>query len=224
MSFGSRLKSAQAVEDAVEELGFLPFFRNVVSGFSIEERTPPELWFTDRPGPWDWKGPIIRSGRCVYGKFFRGRAVYVSPAWFPDFANFRRDGYDFDARAADGLASWHERRVYEKLTERPGGMRSTALKNDCGYGRDGLKGFDQIITRLQMETYVCVANFEYDLDRHGKPYGWGIARYAAPEELYGEDLVRSAYGRTPEESKRRIVDHLLSVLPAREPEILKLLR
>lgn len=27
----------------------------------------------------------------------------ISPKWFPDFANFRRQGYDFDARYDDGL-------------------------------------------------------------------------------------------------------------------------
>ncbi len=32
--------------------------------------------------------------------------MYVSAKWFPDFANYRRDGYDFDARFEDGLASF----------------------------------------------------------------------------------------------------------------------
>ena len=31
------------VEQAVEELGFLPFFANEIPGFSIEEHTPREL-------------------------------------------------------------------------------------------------------------------------------------------------------------------------------------
>jgi hypothetical protein len=223
MGYGSRLDSAEALARAVQELGFLPFFRNEIPGFSGEERTPRELWFTDEPGPWDWKGPVIRAGGCVYGKFFRGRAVFVSLDWFPDLANLRRDGYDYDARVADGLAPWHDRRVYEVLCAQ-GGMLSRDLKNDCGYGKEGLKGFDQVITRLQMQTYVCVENFEYALDRHGAPYGWGVARYNTPEALYGGALVRSAYRRDPAESRRRLLAHLGGVLPAETAALERLLR
>ena len=222
MNYGSKLKSAEDIDAAVQELGFLPFFRNAIPGFSIEERTPSGLWFSDEPGPWDWKGPVIRMGNCAYGKFFRGKAVFVSLDWFPDLANYRRDGYDYDARCEDGLAPWHDQRIYEKLAA--GGMLSKALKSDCGYGREGLKGFDQAITRLQMQTYVCVENFEYALDKHGAPYGWGVARYNTPEALYGKKLVRSAYKRDPAESCERIKAHLLSVLPATEAEIRKLIR
>ena len=224
MSFFSPITSPAALDAAARELGFLPFFKNSIPGFSIAERTPAELWFNpDRDGPWEWKGPVIRLGNCAYGKFFKGKAVYVSLDWLPDLVNCRRDGYDFDARCEDGLASWHEKRVYETLTA-AGSLRSRELKNALGYGKEGIKGFDQIITKLQMETYVCVQDFEYDLDRHGAPYGWGVARYTTPEALYGRALVRSAYRRSPEESLRRITEHLKSVLPADEKAINKLLR
>ena len=222
MNYGSKLKSAEDIAAAVQELGFLPFFRNAIPGFSIEDRTPLSLWFTDQPGPWDWKGPIIQQGSCAYGKFFRGKAVFVSLDWFPDLVNYRRDGYDYDARCEDGLAPWHDQRIYEKLSG--GGMLSKALKSDCGYGKEGLKGFDQAITRLQMQTYVCVENFEYALDKHGAPYGWGVARYNTPEVLYGKKLVRSAYKRDPAESYERIKEHLLDLLPATEAEVKKLIK
>ena len=222
MNYGSMLKSAEDIDAAVQELGFLPFFRNGIPGFSIEERTPSALWFSDIPGPWDWKGPVIRMGNCAYGKFFRGKAVFVSLDWFPDLANYRRDGYDYDARCEDGLAPWHDQRIYEKLAA--GGMLSKALKSDCGYGKEGLKGFDQAITRLQMQTYVCVENFEYALDKHGAPYGWGVARYNTPEALYGKKLVRSAYKRAPAESYARMKEHQLSILPATEAEVKKLIK
>jgi len=224
MSFSSSIASPAALDAAARELGFLPFFKNSIPGFSIAERTPPELWFAgDVDGPWEWKGPVIRMGNCAYGKFFKGKAVYVSLDWLPDLVNYRRDGYDFDARCEDGLASWHEKRIYETLSA-AGSLRSRELKNDCGYGKEGIKGFDQIMTRLQMQTYVCVQDFEYDLDRHGAPYGWGVARYTTPEALYGRRLVRSAYRRSPEESLKRIVEHLKSVLPADEKAILRLVR
>ena len=224
MAYASPIDSPAALEAAVLELGFLPFFKNSIPGFSIAERTPPELWFAkDREGPWEWKGPVLRGGRCAYGKFFRGKAVYVALEWLPDLANYRRDGYDFDARCDEGMASWHERRLYETLCA-AGSMRSRELKETCGYGSDGMRGFDQVATRLQMLTYLCIQDFEYELDRHGHPYGWGLARYTTPEALYGRKLVRSAYRRTPEESLRRITAHLAEVLPAKEKEILRLIK
>jgi hypothetical protein len=38
------LRSSDDLIAAVEQYGFLPFFRNEIHGFSIEELCPPELW------------------------------------------------------------------------------------------------------------------------------------------------------------------------------------
>ena len=87
------LRSPEDIAALTEEWGFLPFFAGEIPGFSVEECCPPELWFSEEEdGPWEWKGPVARSGRCVYGKFFGGRAGFISREWLPDFANFRRDG------------------------------------------------------------------------------------------------------------------------------------
>ena len=103
-----RLPVISSMEDMtrlVDELGFLPFFKGDVPGFSIAEAVRPDLWFSEtQEGPWEWKGPVIRATGCAYGKFYRGKAMYVSREFFPDFANLRRDGYDYDARVDDGLA------------------------------------------------------------------------------------------------------------------------
>jgi len=105
------LSSVDALARLVDNLGFLPFFRNSLPGFSVEERTPPELWFSDEAdGPWEWKGPVIRRTGCAYGKLFGGKAGFVSAKWYPDFANYRRGGYDFDARYDDGLAGIRTKR------------------------------------------------------------------------------------------------------------------
>ena len=114
-----QLHSADDLIAAVEQYGFLPFFRNEIHGFSIEELCPPELWFADDvDGPWEWKGPAARSGKCLYGKLFNKKAGFVSREWIPDFANFRRDGYDFDARWDDGLASYKDKELYTPSSSR----------------------------------------------------------------------------------------------------------
>lgn len=206
------LRCPDDVAELTEALGFLPFFANGIPGFSVEEHTPRELWFTEADGPWEWKGPIARTKRCLYGKFFGGKAGFISLEWFPDFANYRRDGFDFDSRYESGLASRKDMNVYDTVS-RYGTVLSKKLKSLCGYSKGGEKGFDGVITRLQMQTYICVADFEYMRDKYGKQYGWGVARYSTPEELLGYEAVTSAYSREPSESLERILDHLKNVLP-----------
>lgn len=218
------LKSADDIVRLVEEVGFLPFFAHEITGFSIEENCPPELWFAgDVDGPWEWKGPAARSGKCIYGKFFGGKAGFVSLEWFPDFANYRRDGYDFDARYEDGLASRKDKGVYDTIVEH-GALLSKELKDLCDYRKGGSKGFDTVITRLQMRAYVNIADFVYMRDKFGRTYGWGVAKYSTPEELFGYGTVTAAYKREPEGSKQRMVEHLSKILPdAEEHQILKLI-
>ncbi len=205
-------------------LGFLPFFSNEIPGFSIEEHTPARLWFSaTEEGPWEWKGPAARSGICVYGKFFRGRAGFISLDWFPVFANYRRDGYDFDALYEDGFASHKDKQVYDTLSER-GSLLSRELKSLCGYRKDGNKGFDAVITRLQMQSYVCIADFAYSVDKLGRQYGWGVARYTTPEAQFGPDLMARAYREDPAASRERVYAHLRSLFPdAGEKQIRNLL-
>ena len=107
------IKTQKDLEKAVEAYGILPLFRNAIPGFSVEEHTVPEAWFSGEEGVWEWKGPVIRNTGCAYGKFFGNKAVFISMDWFPDFANYRRDGYDFDARFEDGLASYKDRTLYK---------------------------------------------------------------------------------------------------------------
>lgn len=219
------LRNSDDLIAAVEQYGFLPFFWNEIHGFSIEELCPPELWFADDvDGPWEWKGPAARSGKCLYGKLFNKKAGFVSREWIPDFANFRRDGYDFDARWDDGLASYKDKELYEAIAGE-GRMLSKRLKEALNYRKGGNTGFETCITRLQMQSYVCIADFVYMQDKYGRPYGWGVAEYATPEELFGYDFITSAYQRDPQESKERILKHLQSRLPnATEMQLEKIIK
>ena len=135
--YARQLHSADDLIAAVEQYGFLPFFRNEIHGFSIEELCPPELWFADDvDGPWEWKGPAARSGKCLYGKLFNKKAGFVSREWIPDFANVRRNGYDFDARWDDGLASYKDKELYEAIAGE-GRMLSKRLKEALNYRKGG---------------------------------------------------------------------------------------
>ncbi len=217
------LRSPENVRDTVLTLGFLPFFRNEIPGFSLEEHTPPALWFTEEPGPWEWKGELARDPDLVYGKFFRGRAGFLRRDWFAVFANYRRDGYDFDARFDDGLASLRDKGLYDIAAER-GSLSSKELRALAGYGKGGEKGFDGRITRLQMQTYLLITDFVYAVDRYGREYGWGIACYGTPEHRFGENWLEEAYREDPARSRRRVYAHLQGLFPeASEKQLRRLL-
>lgn len=206
----SLISSKEDLAGLVEQMGFLPLLQNRVPGFSVEERTPPELWFADGvEGPWEWKGQVIRETGCAYGKFFGGKAGFISREWFPDFANYRRDGYDFDARYDDGLARNQDKRVYDVLMEHQP-LLSKEWRKRTGIEKRG--EFDAIVARLQMMGYVTTVNFEYATDKKGKPYGWGLARYATPEAAF-PGFRESVYQRSPEECGQRVKEHLRRLLP-----------
>lgn len=200
------------IDEAIQEVGFLPFFACGIPGLSIEEHTPQDLWFGSEPGPWEWKGPVLRMGHSVYGKFFDKKAGYVSRKWFNDFANYRRDGYDFDARFNDNKASYDDQYLYNIMQSR-NSLLSDEAKGLGNYVKNGRKGFDTHITRLQMQCYVVVSDFEYKQDKHGNDYGWGICRYATPEHFLGNRFCNHVYTRTPEESRDRILKHLQKQFP-----------
>lgn len=215
------IRTKQDLLDAVEEFGFLPYFAHEIRGFSIEEHCDPSVYFSDQPGVWEWKGPVIQELRCGYGKFFHKKAGFISRRWFADFANYRRDGYDFDARVDEGLANYNEQYLYDIIASRHS-ILSKEAKAIGGYVKprqngpdqwEPRRGFDTIITRLQMQAYVITSNFEYEMDRNGNFYGWGIARYSTPEEFFGRRFVNHVYDRTPEESRKRIIRHLRKILP-----------
>ena len=205
------IRSAADLAEMVQDWGFLPLLKSGISGFSVEEHTPPELWFAEGvDGPWEWKGPVIRQTGCAYGKFFRGKAGFISARWFPDFANCRRDGYDFDARYDDGLARYQDKRVYDILADHPS-LLSKEWRRLAGVSDRG--AFDGTVTRLQMQGYVTTVDFEYARDRFGKPYGWGLARYALPETHFGKAFAGQVYLRQPEESRARLQNWLRERFP-----------
>ena len=67
--------------------------------------------------PWEWREIIARSGKVAYGKFFDKKAGFISKQWFPYFANFRRDGYDFDALWDDEKASIRQKKIMDFYLE-----------------------------------------------------------------------------------------------------------
>lgn len=58
-----------------------------------------------------------------------------------------------------------------------------------------------------------ISDFVYEKDRLGRTYGWGVAEYATPEKLFGEQFTSAIYQCEPRESYARILAHLRNLLP-----------
>lgn len=210
-----RIRSWQELINWVNEVGFLPLFKNEIPGFSAEEHTSSAFWWTGDPeqDPWQWRELIARSGQVAYGKFFGKRAGFISKDWFPHFANWRRDGYDFDSRWDEELATFRQKKIMDCFSDREECF-SFHLKELAGFGKDGEKNFEGTVTDLQMDGYLLIRDFRQRLNKKGLPYGWPISVYATPEALWGYDHISSAHDTPPEESKARIYQQIRKVFPS----------
>ena len=219
-----RIKTWQELVNWVNEVGFLPLFANEVTGFSAEEHVSPDYWWTGvkEHDPWEWREIIATSHEVAYGKFFDKKAGFISLEWLPHFVNFRRQGYDFDARWEDGLANSREKAIMDRLTERDedGDMMfpndqilSTELKKIAGFGKNGSKNYPGIITGLQMQTYLVIADFHRRTNKKGSEYGMPVSVLLPPEALWGYEKVTAAYEEKPVESWRRIIDRVKELWP-----------
>ena len=205
------ISSMEDMAELVRSCGFLPFSANAITGFSVEEHTPPGLWFVDGvAGPWEWKGPVIRATGCVYGKFFRGKPGFISREWFLVFANYRRDGYDFEARCEEGLVGYQEKMVYAVLQQQ---LSLVSKEWRRLVGMKNRAHFDALVARLQMTGYVVTSDFVYPKAKDGSFYGWGLARYTTPELYFGSEYFESVYELSTQESRERIKEHLSRLLP-----------
>ena len=223
-TFDFYIQTKDDLIEAIDEFGFVPYFRNEIEGFSIEEHVERKKWFDGEEGVWEWKGPVIRESGCAYGKFFNKKAVFISRRFFADFACFRRGGMTFAERVSEGLVSYRERKVFEALSEYSP-VISKDLKYYSGYGRNGKSGFDPIITSLQSACFALISDFSYEIDKSGKPYGWGVAEYSTPEGFFGEEFARVVSSTDPDEAYERTMTHLKTILPdAKLTDIEKILR
>lgn len=210
----------------VNEVGFLPFFSGPIPGFSVDDAVPMEIWNTNQGlGPWMWRDEIAHEGNCIYGKFFMGKTGYVSKAWFAHFANYRRDGYDFDARYDDGLARYEDKRIYDLILSH-GPISAPALRSLANVERGKTSRFEATMARLQMMTYVVPCDFLFPRDAQGeKKYSYGVTVFDISERWLGEDNVRGKYKTDPRDSLQIIFEHLHKVLPGEDEKLIwKLIR
>ncbi|MBR0463902.1 MAG: hypothetical protein IJJ23_05905 [Clostridia bacterium] len=222
------LRSPDDAKALIRDAGFMPLFSNDIAGFSIEEHVPASAWWSGdgRTDPWEWRMILAREPDIAYGKFFGRAAGFVSRDFFPTLANYRRDGYDFDALFEDELASYRSKKIMDafELDEEAVGreLMTSDLRHMAGFGRDGgEKNFEGCLTDLQMQTYLIIGDFRQKVNKQGGSYGWHIAVVETPETKWGRDFVTSAYSEKPGLSWRRIAEKARQIAPHASDEALR---
>ncbi len=209
------LNSAESMIQAVRTVGIIPFFRNAVKGFSIQDMTARGYWFNDPEtelGPWDWKIDAVRTGEIAYGKFLLGgKASFATVQWYRELMNYRRaqkkyqpEGLDLDVFNA----------IREAGTISPSELRkSFKLKKNQ---------IDSIITRLEMDTLVVVGDITRVYRGPDLHYnGWQRSSVCRPDSLFETD---ESPARSAEDSYRILSDRIRAFFPdAAESQIRKIL-
>ena len=211
------VNSAEAMVHAVQEAGLIPFFENIIPGYSIEELTPREYWFDgeeDTLGPWDWKIACVQSGDIAYGKFLLGgKAAFATFEVYRELVNWRRSRKEYQP-------SPDQQRVLDYLAEH-GSVEMKDVRHLLGLKKSAA---DALMTRLQMQTRVItgdIARVYRGEDLHYN--GWQVSTFCTPESLFEDS--GSAPGHTPSESYEFLADIVRKNAPdASDAQIAKLLR
>lgn len=211
------VNSAEAMVQAVQEAGLIPFFENIIPGYSIEELTPREYWFDgeeDTLGPWDWKIACVQSGDIAYGKFLLGgKAAFATFEVYRELVNWRRSRKEYQP-------SPDQQRVLDYLAEH-GSVEMKDVRHLLGLKKSAA---DALMTRLQMQTRVItgdIARVYRGEDLHYN--GWQVSTFCTPESLFEDS--GSAPGHTPSESYEFLADIVRKNAPdASDAQIAKLLR
>lgn len=230
-----RIRTWQELVNWINEVGFLPLFANEITGFSVEEHVASDFWWTgDREqDPWEWREIIAASHQVAYGKFFDKKAGFISKKWLPYFANYRRNGYDFDSAWEDGKVTRREKLIMDILTDinAEGNMvwkdkqiLSTDLKKLAGFGKGGEKNFSGITTDLMMKIYLVTTDFHKRKNNNGAEYGMPVSVLMPPEAIWGYDVLTAAYTEEIHQSWLRICDRVNEMFPqAKQNEIIRLI-
>ena len=244
------INSAASMIKVIRTYGFIPLFKCGIKGWSIEEMTDPEYWFTssDQLGPWDWKIEAVREGDIAYGKFLGGAAGFATTEYYRHLMNYRRSlpryrvvlGEDFQStKQNEILMKALAPEAYRTITE-TGGVESKDIRMALNKAvtpellesvtpscRANLSPSvkksisDTVISFLEMGTWSVVADFIRLYRGKNLEYnGWQRSILTTPDELFEQSVVVDC---TPEESRQFLIEHVKSFYPNEEKKIEKII-
>ncbi len=163
----------------IRELGIVPFFSNPIAGYSVEEHTPRDLWFTDENlGPWDWKIECVRSGDIAYGKFlWGGKASFARADVYRELINWRRSLPKYSPTG-------DQQTVLDYLAEH-GSVSVPEVRQLLGVKKSAA---DALLSKLQMQTRIVTGDIERVYRGPALTYnGWQRCSFCSPEALFEDE-------------------------------------
>lgn len=245
-SLAGIISSPATMISVIRKMGIVPFSHCAVIGWSIEEMTNPEWWFTtsDELGPWDWKVDAVQTGDIVYGKFLRRKAAFATVEYYRHLMNWRRSipqfrmalGESYDAVTIDDRLMQLLAPVVLSALRECGTLQSDdirqVLENIPIQDRERIGGHvvkylvphvkkqavDYVMQYLEMGTWAVVGDITRVYRGPNLEYcGWQRNVWTTPEELYGNFLIP---GNGKNEATIGGVFHDVHLLPARSREFL----
>ena len=211
------IKSPESMIQTIREFGIIPFFHGKIPGWSIEELTEPDFWFTssEELGPWDWKIEAVRQGNIAYGKFIRNKAAFATVEWYAHLMNWRRSlpkyriplgeqysGNTLMDRLYKTLSPTLLNAIKEFGAMEPTEMRGLlqertteeALKSIGGsmnkylFPKIKRTAVDFLNLYLEMGTWTVIGDFQRIFRGRNQEYsGWQRSSITTPELLFGEE-------------------------------------
>ena len=223
------VKGWESMLSLIREAGIIPFFSNPLRGWSVEEHTPAQFWFTDEQlGPWDWKIECVRSGDIAYGKFlWGGKAAFATVEWYAELMNWRRS-----------LPKYQPLPDQQRVLDYLAGHDTIGIKEIRGLLGIKKSAADALITRLQMQCRVVTGDITRVYRGPDLHYnGWQVSSFCTPESLFCDDALPGPGGfpfgesrtlevdHSPAESLERLVEHIRGIAPdVPEKAVLKMLQ
>ena len=170
--------SAEGMLSLIKEYQLIPFFVNPIPGYSVEEHTPPDLWFTeDNLGPWDWKIECVRSGDIAYGKFlFGGKAAFATVDVYREIMNWRRS-------LPKSKPTPDQQKVLDYLEEQ-GSITVPEVRRLMGVTKSAA---DALLARIQMQSRIITGDITRVYRGMDLRYnGWQRSSFCTPEALFEE--------------------------------------
>lgn len=244
------IDSAATMIKVIRSYGFIPLFKCGIKGWSIEEMTDPEYWFTssDQLGPWDWKIEAVREGDIAYGKFLGGAAGFATTEFYRHLMNYRRSlpryrvalGEDFKCSKQNevlmkalapaafnlikerGAVESKEIRMVLNQAVTPQLLESVTPSCRAHLSPTVKKSItDAVISFLEMGTWTVIADFIRLYRGKNLEYnGWQRSIITMPDELFEESAMVDC---TPEESRQLLIDHVKGFYPDETKQIEKII-
>ena len=179
MTYQPVVRDAESMLRLILEYGIIPFFENPIPGYSVEEHTLPECWFTeDNLGPWDWKIHCVQSGQVAYGKFlWGGKAAFATIEVFRELMNWRR--------SLPRYAPTEDQARILDYVEEHGTISIPEVRSLLGIKKSAA---DALIARLQLQTRLVTGDILRVYRGADLSYsGWQRSSFCTPESLFFDD-------------------------------------